>query len=33
METNVAGHEGIRRVVELGTGVSEDYMGTRVGVT
>jgi len=32
MDTNIAGHEGIGRVVELGAGVPEEYMDTRVGV-
>ncbi|KAL6832003.1 GroES-like protein [Trichoderma camerunense] len=32
METNIAGHEGVGRVVKLGKGVSSDVMGKLVGV-
>lgn len=32
MTTNIGGHEGIGRIVKLGTGVSEDFIGKRVGI-
>lgn len=32
METDIAGHEGIGHVIQLGSNVSEEWLNTRVGV-
>lgn len=32
METDIAGHEGIGQVIQLGSNVSEEWLNTRVGI-
>jgi alcohol dehydrogenase, propanol-preferring len=32
MDTDIAGHEGVGHVVKLGPGVSDDFIGRRVGI-